>query len=68
MSGLVGDATAVFGSSRRTGIGVRGGNFRGVDPENLTQELPATGIGVDGLNRDTGMGVHGFSPDGMGVP
>ncbi len=66
VSAFVGDAEAVFGSSRRTGTGVSGGNFRGLNPAG-TQELPATGIGVSGVSQDTGTGVRGFSPDGEGV-
>jgi hypothetical protein len=66
VSAFVGDAEAVFGSSRRTGTGVSGGNFRGLNPAG-TQELPATGIGVSGVSQDTGTGVRGFSPGGEGV-
>jgi hypothetical protein len=57
---FVGDGAAVLGSSRRTGTGVAGSNFGGMGQ-------PATGVGVDGYNADTGIGVRGESPNGTGV-
>jgi hypothetical protein len=67
VSSFVGDGNAVVGSSRRTGTGVLGGNFPGLDPNDPTQVLPATGIGVSGFCQDTGIGVQGTCHNHIGV-
>jgi hypothetical protein len=67
VSAFVGDGDAVSASSRRTGTGVFGGNFRGFNPDPPFQELPATGIGVSGFNQDMGIGVQGTCHNHIGV-
>jgi hypothetical protein len=60
VTSFVGDGTAVFGSSRRTGTGVVGGNYSSFFG-------PATGVGVEGYSDDLGVGVRGHSPNSVGV-
>jgi hypothetical protein len=52
-------------TSDKVGVGVAGSNFAGTGPDGAA--VPANGVGVDGFNADTGIGVRGHSPNGTGV-